>query len=315
MRYTLTLFILLFSVFSFAQKKKTTDPFVRPLPVPHKAVNDFGKFLSASERTTLEIELANYQATSGNAIVFISLDSLTDPKTKKQYTIEEAAFLYFNTWGIGDSIKNNGVLLMVSRSPRRVRIEIGRGLETILTNSKCQTIIDDRLVPNFKKGLFFTGIKEAVTDLRSLLDNPPAAATEQPGTTDYTVINESSNVVTKRSSAIFGFSGTFFVITIGLMIFFMIRAIIIEVRKRSSGMGNRSLSNNNRQNNNFIASDDSHHRDRNDSGWSSGNDNAVSSFSSSMDSSSSSVDSSSSSSSSDSSSGGSSDGGGASGSY
>lgn len=311
MRYTLTLFILLFSVFSFAQKKKTTDPFVRPLPVPHKAVNDFGKFLSASERTTLEIELANYQATSGNAIVFISLDSLTDPKTKKQYTIEEAAFLYFNTWGIGDSIKNNGVLLMVSRSPRRVRIEIGRGLETILTNSKCQTIIDDRLVPNFKKGLFFTGIKEAVTDLRSLLDNPPAAATEQPGTTDYTVINESSNVVTKRSSAIFGFSGTFFVITIGLMIFFMVRAIIIEVSKRSSGMGNRSSSNSNRQNNNFIASDDSHlHDSRNNSGWSSGNDNASSSFSSpSMDSSPSSSPSS------DTSSGGSSDGGGASGSY
>src|SRR4051812_28341651 len=133
MRYFFLLSFILLSAVSFAQKKEAS-PFIRPLPVPHRSVNDFGKFLDENERAWLEKELNNYHLKSGNAIVFISLDSLTDPKTKKQYTIEEAALLYFNKWGIGDSIKNNGVLLMASKQPRRVRIQVGTGLETVLTN-------------------------------------------------------------------------------------------------------------------------------------------------------------------------------------
>jgi uncharacterized protein len=105
----------------------------------------------------------------------VTLESLTDPKTDKEYTIEEAALAYFNTWGVGDKEKNNGVLLMVSRNPRKVRIQVGTGLETILTNESCQQIVDNNLVPNFKEGLFYTGIIEAVTAIENRLDNPATA--------------------------------------------------------------------------------------------------------------------------------------------
>jgi uncharacterized protein len=168
MRYFLIISLLLCSLGAFTQKKKA-PPFVRPLPVPHRAVNDFAKFINENERAWLEKELVSYHRRTGNAIVFISLDSLTDPNTKKQYTIEEAASLYFNTWGIGDSIKNNGVLLMASKSPRRVRIEVGKGLEAVLTNNVCQEIIDEKVVPDFKQGLFFNGIKEAVQAIENKL--------------------------------------------------------------------------------------------------------------------------------------------------
>lgn len=167
----LTIGFLLINVFSFAQNKKTGDSFVKPLPVPHQAVNDFAKFLTSDERQWLENELRAYYTRTSNAMVIVTLDSLTDAKTKMAYTIEEAARMYFNTWGIGDSVKNNGVLIMASRSPRRVRIEVGIGLEDILTDFTCQAIIADVLVPNFKQGAFFQGLKEAVRAIENKLDN------------------------------------------------------------------------------------------------------------------------------------------------
>jgi len=307
MRYILFLLFLLGSTFSFAQKKNTGAPFIRPLPVPHHAVNDFVHFLTLEERTSLELELKEYNLRTGNAIVFISLDSLTDPKTKKQYTIDEVALLYFNKWGIGDSIKNNGVLLMMSKNPRRVRIEVGKGLETSLTNTICQQIIDDKLVPNFKKGTFYQGIKEAVAAIEQHLENPQAAA-EQATTSDYS-FHEGPVIITQESSVGEALMGGGIVLGIIALIFMWARRQARRFGGWFTGSGfhrhRRGYYNNSFNNtNNYVSSG-------NDSNWSS-NDNSVAAFSSpSFDSSSSS----SSSSSSDSFSGGSSDGGGASGSW
>jgi uncharacterized protein len=176
MRSLLLVFALTISCFAIAQQKQQPNSFVRPLPKPAKAVNDYSKFLTASETQYLEKELARYHAASSNAIVIITLDSLTDKKTKQEYTVEDAALLYFNTWGIGDRIKNNGVLLMATRKPRKLRIAVGSGLEDILTDNVCQQIVDEKLVPNFKQGLFFTGFKEAIAALEDKLDHPVAVA-------------------------------------------------------------------------------------------------------------------------------------------
>jgi len=173
--------------------------------VPHRTVNDFSKVLTTSENKFLEKELVNYNLRTGNAIVFVSLDSLTDPRTKDQYTIEEAALLYFNKWGIGDKVKNNGVLLMMSRSPRRVRIQVGTGLVGVLTDSYCQEIIDNNLVPNFKQGLFFTGIKEAVQAIENRLDNPPAVV-QQNAAAPYQSLSGTTSSSSYKESPVTGFA-------------------------------------------------------------------------------------------------------------
>jgi uncharacterized protein len=204
MRYLLILSLLLCNFFSFSQEKSS---FVKKLPVPHKAVNDFGRFLTSSERTTLEIELKSYLKRTSNALVIVTLDSLTDPETKKEYTVEEAALAYFNTWGVGDKEKNNGVLLMISRSPRKVRIQVGSGLDNILTNENCQEIIDNNLVPNFKEGSFYTGIKEAITAIEQRLDNPAPAA--QQATASYlrpTIKTEIKEKPYGNNNPVIGFS-------------------------------------------------------------------------------------------------------------
>lgn len=322
MRYFLTLVVLLCSIFSFSQKK-TKDPFVKLQPVPHRAVNDFDKFLTAKERDSLEKELADYRTETGNSIVFISLDSLTSRRTKKHYSIEEAALLYFNTWGIGDSLKNNGVLLMVSRKPHRVRIEAGKGIDEILTNDICKTIIDDKLTPNFKKGSFYPGIKEAVSDIKQALNSPPATEAATPAESNYTEEYSVSRPLNDWSGLVTGIGLLIFIATFGAFGFFVLKAVLEG--KNNSGAGNRSSSSQAfRQSNNVTSANDSPvYRSDSNNDWISSNDNAVASFSSfdsspssSSDSSSSSYDSSSSSSSdSSSSSGGSSDGGGSSGDY
>ena len=180
MRYIVAIFFLLCSVLSFSQKKGTENSFVKELPDAGKVVNDFGEFLTGDGRLWLENELTAWRERTGNAIVIITLDSLTDPQTKIAYTIEEAALLYFNTWGIGDSKKNNGVLLMASRNPRRIRIQPGAGVQHVLTDYACQVIVNETLVPNFKTGAFFNGVKEAVHAIENKLENPAQAVESTP---------------------------------------------------------------------------------------------------------------------------------------
>src|SRR5215831_12017857 len=177
MRLIILMTCLFVANYSLAQQKGS---FIKPLPHPERAVNDFGKFLTKAEDSVLENELVNYWQTSSNTIVIITLSTLTDPKTKKVYTIEETALQYFNQWGIGDSIKNNGVLIMASKQPREVRIEVGRGLTDILPNEFCKSVIDQKLVPAFKQGLFFKGFKEAADTIEQKLQQKKEAQVPLP---------------------------------------------------------------------------------------------------------------------------------------
>jgi uncharacterized protein len=248
---SLTFLLLVFiSTGCLAQKKQTPDPFIRALPQPPRAVNDFGRFLTASEKQELETELRNYHARTTNAIVIITLDSLTDPATKKEYTIEETALLYFNKWGIGDSVKNNGVLLMVSRIPRRVRITVGKGLEHILTNNICQQIIDNNLVPAFKAGRFYAGLKDAIAAIESNLHQPPVrqAAVEAPAQPHGEVSSDFRGYSADRGSWV---NYIFFFLVMGgaVMVFFLIIVKIIKGEVVSfSSIGYRGY------NNRFISS-------------------------------------------------------------
>ena len=206
MRYLLIISFLLYGVFSFSQQEHS---FVKKLPDKYQTVNDFGKFLSRNEKDTLDQEMREYLKRTTNAIVVVTLESLTDPQTDKTYTIEEAALAYFNAWGVGDKEKNNGVMLMISREPRKVRIQVGTGLENILTNESCQAIIDNNLVPDFKEGLFYPGLKEAIKAIENLLDHPAAADQQQavaPHMQPAIVNRESVNEPFKKKSPVIGFS-------------------------------------------------------------------------------------------------------------
>lgn len=172
----LVVITVLTTVFSHAQE--VDDSFVRPLPLPAKAVVDFARLLTKKQFNTLAKDLKTYQQQTTNAIVVLTLESLTDPATDVEYSLEAAATAYFNTWGIGDSVKNNGVLILVVPSLRKVRIEVGTGLENVLTNDECAQIIREQIVPPFKEQQYYQGLVEAVAAIKRKLDNDTQASAD-----------------------------------------------------------------------------------------------------------------------------------------
>ncbi len=117
-------------------------------------VVDTAKLLSSSERSRIIRLLREHEKASTNQVVVVTLKSL------QGYSIEEFGRGLGNRWGIGRKDKDNGVLLIVAPDERKVRIEVGRGLESILTSSIAEDIIENRILPIFKEGDMASGVSE-----------------------------------------------------------------------------------------------------------------------------------------------------------
>ena len=88
-------------------------------------------------------------------------------------SIEEAAVQLFSLWGIGKKSKDNGLLLLWSTGDRRVRVEVGYGLEGVLPDGKTGAILDTYVIPKFKSGQFDEGVLAGVAALLSVARNEP----------------------------------------------------------------------------------------------------------------------------------------------
>jgi uncharacterized protein len=90
-------------------------------------------------------------------------------------SIEVYANRLANRWALGQKDKNNGVLLLVAPAERKVRIEVGYGLESTLTNQIAQEIIDQTMVPRFRAGDMAGGVAKGVGDIVAVLTGGIAA--------------------------------------------------------------------------------------------------------------------------------------------
>ena len=94
------------------------------------------------------------------------------------YTIEDFGYQLGRHWGIGTEKMDNGVILIVAPNERKVRIEVGRGLEGMLTDALSKIIIENAMLPRFREGDFAGGIKDGVRDVILVLTGD-AAEVEQ----------------------------------------------------------------------------------------------------------------------------------------
>jgi uncharacterized protein len=94
------------------------------------------------------------------------------------YTIEDFGHQLGRHWGIGTEKLDNGVILIVAPNERKVRIEVGRGLEGILTDALSKLIIENAMLPRLREGDFAQGIKDGVRDVILVLTGD-AAEVEQ----------------------------------------------------------------------------------------------------------------------------------------
>ena len=108
-----------------------------PLPEPTGYVNDFAAVMSAEAKATLEQELVQFNASTTNEIAVVTVTSMNGDY------IEHYAPALFKLWGIGTDKNDNGVLLLLTMSERKVRIEVGYGLEGALPDSVAASIIAD----------------------------------------------------------------------------------------------------------------------------------------------------------------------------
>lgn len=115
-------------------------------------VVDQANLLDASARDGLEARLAAHEAAGGDQVVVVTLTSLDGE------SIEEYGVGLGRHWGIGREGKDNGVLLIVAPEEREVRIEVGYGLEGTLTDAVSSQIIQNEILPRFRRGDMAGGI-------------------------------------------------------------------------------------------------------------------------------------------------------------
>ncbi len=139
-------------------------------------VVDEAGLLSAGDRASLTTSLADLEARTMDQLVIVTLKSLQGT------TIEDYGYQLGRQWGIGQKVKDNGVLLIVAPTERKVRIEVGYGLEGTLTDAMTKVIIENAILPSFKAGDFAGGIKNGTGQIIQLLvgdaGSVPTAATK-----------------------------------------------------------------------------------------------------------------------------------------
>lgn len=135
-------------------------------PTPTGHVTDRALILSPEERSKLELELASFKEQTGNEIAILTIASLEGE------SIEDYAVEVFERWGVGQKENDNGLLIVVARDDRAVRIEVGYGLEGVFNDAKAGRIIRENLAPAFQKGAYAEGLTNAVVVIQSEIGSP-----------------------------------------------------------------------------------------------------------------------------------------------
>lgn len=133
-------------------------------------VVDEAELLDASTEASLTQRLATLETETGDQFVVVTVPTLQD------YEIEDYGYRLGRAWGIGQSENDSGALLIVAPTERRVRLEVGYGLEPILTDAFSSQVIQTVILPAFKRGDFQSGIVEGVDAVETQLRLDPAEA-------------------------------------------------------------------------------------------------------------------------------------------
>ena len=122
-------------------------------------VVDEAGILDAATRQSLTDKLAAVEGKSGDQLVVVTLKSLQDT------SIDDYGYQLGRHWGVGQKGKNNGAILIVAPTERKVRIEVGYGLEGALTDAVTRLIIQNAIIPRFRANDFPGGIVRGVDDI------------------------------------------------------------------------------------------------------------------------------------------------------
>jgi uncharacterized protein len=139
----------------------------KDIPPLTGSVNDTANLIPTDQRQRIEAQLAQFEKQTGDQVAVLTVDSLDDE------AIEDYANKVARAWALGQKGKDNGVLLLVSKGDHKMRIEVGYGLEPVLTDLQAGVIRDQIIIPYFKKGDFGGGIEAGVNAILSTINGKP----------------------------------------------------------------------------------------------------------------------------------------------
>ncbi|UYZ85034.1 TPM domain-containing protein [Entomomonas sp. E2T0] len=121
-------------------------------------VNDFANIVHPTDKSNLLRQLETVEEQTGIEIVVVTINAMADYGYTGT-TIEPFATDFFNTWGVGHKETNDGIMILVSKQDRKVRIELGLGYSSKY-NGLMKDVIDEKMLPFFKTGDYSRGIYE-----------------------------------------------------------------------------------------------------------------------------------------------------------
>lgn len=176
---------------------------------------DYANLVSGkADANAIEKKLVNFYDSTSNEICVVTVNSLNGE------TIDDVTYHTFKNWKIGDEKNDNGILLLIALKERKVRIEVGRGLEGAIPDGVAGSIIRNDIAPAFKQNNFLGGINTAIDHLQQ------AAAGE------YKIAKDKKKTKTNLGNGI------------GLIIFIIIIIIVIisSINNRGGGYRRRNAS-------------------------------------------------------------------------
>jgi uncharacterized protein len=126
-------------------------------------ITDNANLITAADRAAIEQELADLEAKSTDQIAVVTVPSLDG------YPIEDYAIGLARKWGIGQAGKDNGIVVLVAPNERKVRIEVGRRLEPLMTDTMSKLIVENAILSKFRRGDFSGGVRDGVRDIKAVL--------------------------------------------------------------------------------------------------------------------------------------------------
>jgi uncharacterized protein len=129
--------------------------------------------LSSSDIASLDQTLKDFEARKGSQVAVLIVPA-TQPETIEQYSLRVA-----EAWKIGRKKIDDGAILVVAKDDRKLRIEVGYGLEGALTDVTAKRIIDEVITPKFRSGDFAGGISDGVNRILRVIDGEPLPAPAQ----------------------------------------------------------------------------------------------------------------------------------------
>ncbi|MCB2086190.1 MAG: TPM domain-containing protein [Sphingomonadaceae bacterium] len=144
-------------------------------PVPDGPVYDGADIISPDVEAALDVRLREYNARTGRAVIVATVPTVADERGN--VNIESyATTLFTDKWGIGGAERDQGLLLLVARDDRKMRIEVGYGLHPYFGGIMAGRVIRDTITPQFKAGNFDAGITQGVDAIITHLDKSPEDA-------------------------------------------------------------------------------------------------------------------------------------------